>query len=249
MNLFLVVMIILVLSGFCCCVCVYELYHDYNNRMIFKTEFIPTNRFNNKILTTGILTNEYDKKYCIDYISTDYEKIFPIYTQNPIHKMNKYTKNYFAHFGYEYEYHYHLGCSGRQYNQFNQLYKFPNYHTKRIIFWEKHNLFKYVSPSIRFNDTPLVLKNNHKIHYASSKIHSANNKSYIIEKYIPCNSEITIFAKQKNDCHKVEFIGPRNKVLDDIASKYYNINNDITTLSLIGLCASLCCFINFFIKN
>ena len=239
-------MITLALSSICCCAAAYGLYCDHTTRALFETDFMFYNQIDDKMLITGIITNDNVKSCDIDCSCIYHGLKYPICTTNPIHTADAYVG---VQDCIKYErYDYNVNVNNKK-NYFVDLYRFPRYRIKTINFWKNYNLCKYVSPFIKFNNKPLKIINEHKINYTMSETHYIGNKSYVIEKYVPDNSEITIFASQVDDCYEAEFIGTKKQVLNDIATKYYGVNDITTVLLTIGLFASVCCFTNALIKN
>ncbi|XWV25027.1 hypothetical protein QJ856_gp0751 [Tupanvirus deep ocean] len=228
------------ISGLFGCITAYGLYCDYNNRLLFNNEFMQTKQINDKMLIVGTITNEsinglHDNNYkFVDILS------YPIFVHdNPLYKIDSYTKNKIKFYDYN--------VPSR--NKNSKFHFYPRHKVRFVEYWNTNNLFDFISPVLKFNEMPLIIKNNCKIHYTKGKSHYISNDKYVIEKYIPNNSEITIFANKKNDTYRAESIGSTKNVIDDIAFKYYGISDVYT----FGLCASLCisviCFAGSFIKN
>ncbi|XWV26282.1 hypothetical protein QJ857_gp0793 [Tupanvirus soda lake] len=239
---FNIIMITTVISGLFGCITAYGLYCDYENRLLFNNQFMRTKKINDKMLIVGTLTNEfYNESEHDNYKSVDLLP-YPIFVyDNPIYKIDSHIKNKIKFHDYD--------LPSKNFNK-NSRFRFRPRHNVRIVeHWITNNLFDFISPILKIDGTPMVMKNNCKIHYTKIKSHYIDNDKYIIEKYIPNNSQVAILTNKKNDTFNVESIGTINDVVNDVALKYYGICDGYTAGLCIGLCVSVICFVGSLVKN
>ncbi|QGR53948.1 putative membrane protein [Moumouvirus maliensis] len=195
------------------------IYKDFLSRKFFN-DYIKSGRsINGKIIITGQIKDENnsDEKY-------------PFYLYEVMTRGTMYLYNY-----YNYNYNPLTG----KYNYSTRMQK-NKYH-----YWDLSSSQKYNSYTSKIDQYKLILNDNTKIHYQKEETQYLDKKNYILKKYIPNNSNITIFGKLTNDlsmysntyCH-VEFIGSKNQVIYDIGEKYFGIRDEYTIFLYfsLGLC-------------
>lgn len=193
-------MLLKFLSGMIGCISVYGLYCDYQNRQSFKNNFLFVYELDNKKMIEGEIINNLSGEHPLHRIDAN------------IKRKTIYYEPYF--------------------NQKNNTNFFtPKTHI--FEYWDNKNKLNFISSNINFNDFRIFFEKNAKIHYTNYKICNMSSDGMTVEKFIPSKSLITIFGsfEQKEIPHYcVEFLGPKRKVLNDIAFKYFNISNEFTFL-------------------
>lgn len=231
------------------CVSAYYLYGDHRNRKFFSEYFDSNSNIGNKQLITGIISSDNSDKHPRMFATFPFLQcpfIFPketmlsIYERNCIvayHADNKIKRKFTV---------YH-------YNQAPNKTKFDHFPKQDVTmeYWQPQPITKYLSPNIKFNGLKLFLKKSlnkngptTNINYVKNITTIISSNKMLIEKFIPNNSEITIFGEKIDNHYVADFIGPKNKVLDYVACEYYGIRN-INTI----ICAGILFISSFYILN
>ncbi|AGF85331.1 hypothetical protein QJ854_gp451 [Moumouvirus goulette] len=198
----------------------YSIYKDYLNRKFFDDYIKSGKNINGKIIINGQINDENnsENKYPLS--------ICEIMTRGTMYLYNYNNDNYYNHSTGKYFY-------------------VPRLEKKKFHYWDISSQHKYYSDTVKINQYGLVLDNNTKIHYQKEEIQYIDNKTYILKKYIPNNSNITVFGKLSNTVNDslkslnssccVEFIGSKNQVIYDIGEKYFGIKDEYTMFLYLSL--------------
>lgn len=200
------------LSSLFGCISLYGLYFDYCNRKYFKNNFYPDCEIDGKKIFEGlVITGRIFQTKTYPFI---------IFQNHPFYCVDTYKKHFYT----------------------EQIKNKNFFHLSKIhiadYYWDVRNIYNYISPNIKFNDIDMYIDKNSLIHYTRNKIYCINDNKKIMVNYIPNNSIITIFAVLEENKiagkihqkYRVEFIGPKDKIIEDIAYKYYGISDNLTFL-------------------
>jgi hypothetical protein len=192
------------------CSATYGLYNDYYKRKIFKKEFMTTKIIENKQLLIGNVS-------CNNSSTSDIICSRDIYKKEHV----KYYDYYFTD---------HI-------NQ-NKL-SLPSNLVKIYVFWKKNKNFNYIHPLIMFNNFQVILNKKTVIYHTNKNLKIISHNKYQIEKSIPNNTNVAIFAENKDNMLITEYIGKPSAVISEIKYRYYGISNvnTLITLSLFGISA------------
>lgn len=209
----------LIVGFICGCICAYSSYCDYQNRKKFLIEFMSTKQIGNKkLFIDNIICDKLSDKSKIIYDRKVY--------------INKKCMKYYDDYSLI--------------NTNLEDYYYKNYPIKIYNYWKKNDFFHYIYPSLVFNNQRLILTKNSHIHYTEQKYEILSGNKIQIENYIANNSKIAVFGENNNNNELVvEYIGKQKNVLNDIARKYYGINDMYTLLTLLMSGISLFCIFNF----
>ena len=188
----------------------YGIYCDYFNRKNFRLNFWINNQTNEKKFLTGKIIND------------DCDNI----NRNPIHSVDLYNKKCIKYNIFSNDV--PIFLNSKKNFLISPSSQIKKKDLEKLDYWKKTNISNYMSPHMKFYDYSLIIDKNTIIHHTKKKIIWTNCNKYTVEQYIPNNSTISIFATQKDNNLLVELIGSYDKVLKEIANKYYNISNSYT---------------------
>ena len=125
----------------------------------------------------------------------------------------------------------------------------------RELSFKKYNTEFHLYPNIKLNNITTYFELKSKIAYTKSTTTYLSYNTTLISKYIPNNSEVTVFASKRYDSNNdleiydVKYIGSYDFVISNIAKDYYDINNTLTSIITTVTLFSTLSLISSIIKN